>query len=357
MPVAGAVVNNASLVFNSGGTVTLNGAISGSGTLTKNGSGTVIIGGNNSYNGATNVGGYDVGSGTLRVTNSNALGSSAVTIGGHNTCTSRLEFDGGSGSGGLTISNAITLSGRSDGTTPGINLAPHIINLAGNNSITTAISMALNGSDYIIQSDAGKLTLNSITNNSGNANTRYVYLQGVGEGLVQGTIGNGTGTGAVNLIKDGAGMWTLSALNTYSGDTTVNGGTLTIAGGIDQTGTSLIDIQSGTAVLETVNVNKTNLNINTAALATFEVVNGTHTVGAISGSGTTQIDAGASLTVASIYQDTLIFGSGAKLNIQAIPGGLQGNTIAPVPEPSTLVLFGIGALGLIASAWRHRIWA
>ena len=35
LPVAGAVANNASLTFNSSGTVTLNGAISGAGTLTK----------------------------------------------------------------------------------------------------------------------------------------------------------------------------------------------------------------------------------------------------------------------------------------------------------------------------------
>ncbi len=55
LPVAGAVVNNASLTFNSSGTVTLNGAISGAGTLTKNGSGTVVLGGNSSYTGATNV--------------------------------------------------------------------------------------------------------------------------------------------------------------------------------------------------------------------------------------------------------------------------------------------------------------
>ena len=174
---------------------------------------------------------------------------------------------------------------------------------------------------------AGGATLDTQTNNITMANP----------------IGN-SGTGG--LTKLGSGTLTLNALNTYSGDTTINGGTLEIAGGIDPSGTSLIDVQSGTAVLKTVNVNKTNLNINTAALATFEVVNGSHTVGAISGSGTTQVDAGASLTVQSISQSTLTLGSGATLNIQTIPGGLQGNTIAPVPEPGTWALLATACLAL-----------
>jgi hypothetical protein len=106
--------------------------------------------------------------------------------------------------------------------------------------------------------------------------------------------------------------------------------------------------------LKNVNVNKTNLNIDTAALATFEIVNGSHVVGAISGGGTTQIDAGASLTVLSISQNTLIMASGAKLAIQPIPGGFQGYQIVPVPEPSTLVLLGINAVSLFAYSWRRR---
>ena len=153
------------------------------------------------------------------------------------------------------------------------------------------------------------------------------------------------------LIKYGPGTLTLSALNSYTGDTTVKGGTLEIAGGIDPSGTSLIDIQSGTAVLK--NMNKTNLNINTAALATFELVNGTHAVGTISGSGTTQVDAGASLTAQSVNQGTLTLGIGARVTIQPIPGGPLGGTIAPVPEPSSFVLLGMSTISLFVYALRR----
>jgi autotransporter-associated beta strand protein len=155
------------------------------------------------------------------------------------------------------------------------------------------------------------------------------------------------GTGG--LIKMGSGMLTLNAPNTYSGNTTVNGGILEIAGGIGPSGTSLIDVQSGTAILKTVNVSKTNLNVDTAESAIFEVASGTHDIGIINGSGTTQVDGGATLTATSIVENTLIIGSGGTVVIRAIPGGLLGGEIAPVPEPSSLVIL-IGALILMMAA-------
>lgn len=172
----------------------------------------------------------------------------------------------------------------------------------------------------------------SLTGDGGNANIDTASYAVTLSGILSGTGG---------LNKLGTGTLTLSRKETYGGDTTVNGGILAIVGGIDPSGTSLIDVQSGTAVLETVNVNKTNLNINTAPLATFEVVNGTHSVGSISGSGITQVDAGASLSAQSINQGTLTIGSGSIV------------TILPIPEPSTFVLLS-GAFIAAICVWARK---
>jgi autotransporter-associated beta strand protein len=169
-----------------------------------------------------------------------------------------------------------------------------------------------------------------------------------GEGSYSGVL-----SGAGGIRKSGSGTFTLNAQISYSGDTIVNGGTLEIAGGIDPSGTSLIDVQSGRFVLKTVSVSKPDLDINTAASATFEVGSGTHEVGVIDGNGITQVDNGASLTAVSIYQDTLTIGSGAKVIIRPISGEPLSSTLAPVPEPSTLV-FLAGALILLALGWIRK---
>jgi hypothetical protein len=128
----------------------------------------------NYYTGTTKVGVDDGVIGYLRIKDSSALGTGTVLItGGSNT--GRLEFDGASASGGgITITNPITLDGRRD--TDNLALAPHILNVSGNNTITTDISGQVWGNQYLFQSDAGKLTLGNIINNSANALARFVYL-------------------------------------------------------------------------------------------------------------------------------------------------------------------------------------
>jgi autotransporter-associated beta strand protein len=252
------------------------------------------------------------GSGTLNQT------------GGTNTCRINLGFNSGSSgayylNGGTLITKSIF---KGSGATA-FYFGGGTLQASG--TFTCSLPMTLTG-------DGGNANFDT----AGNYVTLSAILSGDG-----------------GLNKLGSGTLTLSSKETYAGNTTVNGGTLAIAGGIDPNGTSLIDVQSGTAALKTVNVNKTNLNINTAALAKFEVVNGMHTVGAISGSGITQVDAGASLTAQSISQGTLTIGSGATLTIQAIPSGPLGNPITPVPETSTLILLS-AAFILAISTWARK---
>jgi autotransporter-associated beta strand protein len=162
------------------------------------------------------------------------------------------------------------------------------------------------------------------------------------------------GTGG--LIKQGSGTLTLNALNSYSGSTTVNGGILQIAGGIDPGGTSLIDVRSGTAVLKTINVGKANLYVDTADTAIFEVADGVHEIGAINGSGSTLVDSGAALTAASIFQNTLTIGSGGMVVIRAIAGGPSSGEISPVPEPSALVMLAAVFILAAITGVKKRLW-
>jgi hypothetical protein len=135
-----------------------------------------------------------------------------------------------------------------------------------------------------------------------------------------------TGTGG--LVKRGDGVLTLSRPSSggakiyYSGNTVVQGGILEIAAGIAPTGTSLLDIESGEAILKNISVNKSNLNIVTTPMALFDVESGVHVVGTISGGGTTRVLGLARLTALSISQDSLVI------------GGFPSSAAAAVPEPS-----------------------
>jgi autotransporter-associated beta strand protein len=139
---------------------------------------------------------------------------------------------------------------------------------------------------------------------------------------------------ATNLTKTGAGMLTLTgADNNYTGSTIIEAGTLALAGNGQIHPLSTIDND-----------------------ATFLIADdiASHTLGTITGMGTTQLNDGAQLTATSIVQGTLTLGIGARVTIQPIPGGPLGDTIAPVPEPSTFMLLSIGIIGCIFYGWRQR---
>ena len=73
----------------------------------------------------------------------------------------------------------------------------------------------------------------------------------------------------------------------------------------------------------------------------------------ISGGGTTLIDSGASLSVASVFQDTLTVQNGATLTIRPIAGGPLGSESTAVPEPSLFILIA-GAFVLPAFSWAKK---
>ena len=88
----------------------------------------------------------------------------------------------------------------------------------------------------------------------------------------------------------------------------------------------------------------------------FDVLDGHHQVGNITGNGSVAVENDTALTAQSIKTGTLTIGAGATVTITPISGGpLAGQTgLTAVPEPSTLVMLSLAALVGLFSMYRNK---
>ena len=184
--------------------------INGGGDLSKNGNGNLVISGNNTFTGGMNLFG-----GEVKITNSGSFGIGPknlnIQVGAY------VNLDGTAGD--LSLSSGITM------TTAGLAL----LNSAGNNTVNGDISIIAGSAITEVTSDGGSLNLAGNIS-AGVASSRNLQLSGISTGTnsVSGAISNGLGT--LSLIKTGPGNWALtSASNTYTGNTSINEGTLSVA--------------------------------------------------------------------------------------------------------------------------------
>lgn len=276
--------NGGTLETASSTTLTLDGVISGSSsaTLAKTGAGTLTINATNTFSGL-----YDVSDGTLKIGTGNTLDADATvnldetgaildlsaeseefgiltgtgrvklddaTIGlGHDSAGADFTFDGIIGetddTGGLTKSGNgnLTLTGTSvyrgntiiDGGTLTLS------NDGGNTLRASSHVIINNGSELALEDSedlGGELTLNS-----GSITGPGAFTSAVGFNVVSGTVSASLGgTGSVGLTKSGSGTVTLSAANTYTGDTTVTAGTLQLGANERIADTSDLVVNGGT---------------------------------------------------------------------------------------------------------------
>jgi fibronectin-binding autotransporter adhesin len=242
---------NAATFHTNGNAITLSGALSGSGGLNKSGAGTLTLSGVNTYTGATTVDG-----GTLLVTGSGQVypgtpqanvGTFTINSGG------TLQVTGGgqiyknlsdNKSGALTVNSGGTLVIENWALSSTASLG-YLYFAAGNivvnggtiRTIGTSNATDNNGGGRTFTIGAAGATLESanagqtwsiVKYNSPDSyplvsNGGTLTLTGIGNGLIAKDI---PGTGG--LIKSGAGTWTLTGGNTYTGGTTVNEGTLNL---------------------------------------------------------------------------------------------------------------------------------
>ncbi len=176
--------------------------------LQKTGAGVLVLSGPNTYTGKTSI-----SNGILSVASLNKVsgGATSSNLGAPTTVANgTIDF------GSTTTTGQLTYTGTGETT-------DRVINLAG----TT-------GGRIIDQSGTGLLKFTSDFTATG-VGSKTLTLQGstAGTGEISGKIvDNLTGTNNTSVTKGGTSTWTLSGNNTYSGATTVNGGTLFVSGSL-----------------------------------------------------------------------------------------------------------------------------
>ena len=229
------IASGATLNFNNGAAQTIAGTISGAGTLAKNSANILTLSGTNTYTGPTTI-----TTGIINAGSASAFGSnSAVTVNG------MLDLKGYSNSiGSLAGSGFVTSSSAAATLTTG-----------ADNSSTTFSGVIQYGSGgmSLTKVGSGTLTLTVGQHYSGSFNVNGGTLE-LNDSLRSGMGGmaiaiasgatlnyNSAYLGTVTSIISGAGTLvknnitttlTLSGVNTYSGGTSVNGGTLEVTGSL-----------------------------------------------------------------------------------------------------------------------------
>lgn len=344
-------------------TATINSEITGSGGIDKTDIGTLVLNGNNTYRGGTTVGG-----GVLQVNGDQNLGAAGTGI----------TLDGGTFRYGeaFDTSRAWTLSG--DGGT---------IDTNGND---VSLLSAVSGSGGLSKAGNGMLTLTK--------DSRYTGLTTIRNGTLQ--LGNGGSTGSAtgnilnldtlvvnrnntldlngiisgtgDFVQRGSGTTVLNGLNSWSGYTLVENGTL-LAGGVSRLSAKSTHIVSQNATLDTGGRNQTvanlvnqgTVNLRGGNVGSTLTVNGNyvgmdgtikiaaqqHSPGVadklvINGgkaTGTTRLD----IDVSQLGEPTT--GDGIMV-VQALNG-------ATTTAQTTKDAFNIGTDKLIAGAWQYQLFA
>ena len=251
---------NGNLVFNRSNTVTQGtdfsaAAITGSGGLTQAGGGTLVLSASNAYSGGTTL-----AAGLVQVSGSASLGTGNLTLGGGALASggatayalaNPLVIGTGGTLGSATNNGALTFSAAS-GTITTANPT-----LTVNSLVTIAGAIGDNGAGYgFTKAGAGLLIMGGANNYSGattiSGGTLSLTgsLTGTAIGPSGGTFSEGpsgviSGSASLNL---GGGLATLAGTNTYTGATTVSGGTLLLSSG-GGLGATAVSVKGGGTLL------------------------------------------------------------------------------------------------------------
>jgi len=350
-------------VTTASGTLSINGSVTGGG-LTKSGAGTLVLAGSNSYSGSTTVtagslrlqGGAAIpDAGALILSNSAGV---AVSIQNSETIGS---LQGGGLSGGavslaanatLTVAEtgnqtfAGTISGAGNFTKSGAGTltlsntmnATGAILISGGTLATGAADIFSSSASIIANSATLKLggnqTLSGFSGNSSGLDLSS-YALTITSGTIGGLIAGTNGT----LIKNGAsGFSIFSTANTFSGQTILNAGSITVLNTGRHFGNSTVTINNGTLTIGSSLPTTTNI-------SNLVVVSGTIQSG---GNASNALTSNGSITVQSGTISLPILGAATLSKQSAGVFVLSGNNTysgGTTVSAGTLRLSGNGTLG------------
>jgi autotransporter-associated beta strand protein len=323
--------------FNETGDLAISGAISGTGTLTAYNLGTLTLSGANTFDGPVNI--YNA---TIKAAALDNLGAGT-----------EINFDGGVLQfDGVFDPSVRTMTFLSGGATLDTQ----------DNDITLANIIGNNGAGGLTKLGAGTLTLTSFNTFTGAVNFN--------EGLIKAAVLNNLGTGSA-LNFDGGGLQfdgvfdiSLRSVTFLAGGATLdtqdnniilgsgigNGG----AGGLTKNGAGTLQCTGEVSYDGATVINEGVLKINN---------NLTTALHDISGDGALTVDGASTvLSADTINVSALTVGEGAKIIINAIFSSSSSSgsagfvtigssaSLQGLPEPSAVVLLGIGVVALLAYA-------
>lgn len=242
--IVGNVVNHGALVFDRSDAVSFAGVISGSGSLGQSGAGTLTLTGAETYTGSTAI-----NAGTLALSGNGSIASSSGVGVAHGASFDISAASNGasiaslSGGGSVNLGNQILTLTQASGNfggvisgNGGVTLASGTQTLSGANTYTGSTTIDSNATLTLAGSLAsGSVIDHGVLNVSANAAGASMANLG-GDGVVvlgsTLTLGSGSFSGTIKgtgtLVLTG-GDTTLTGVNTYSGGTAIDNGTLSVA--------------------------------------------------------------------------------------------------------------------------------
>ncbi|EHB9230405.1 fibronectin-binding autotransporter adhesin ShdA [Salmonella enterica subsp. enterica serovar 6,7,14:k:-] len=375
------IAENATLALSQG---TLDNNVTGEGQIVKSGSDELIVTGDNTYSGGTTISG-----GTLTADHADSLGTGAVANSGvlqvgEGELENTLSGSGSlvkTGTGELTLSGDNTYSGGTT-ITGGTLTADHADSLGSGDIDNSGVlkvgegdlENTLSGSGSLVKTGTGELTLSGGNDYSGGTTiiggtltADHADSLGIGAVANSGVLQVGEGelentlSGSGSLVKTGTGELTLSGDNSYSGGTTIIGGTLT-ADHADSLGTGAVansgvlqvgegelkNTLSGTGSLVKIGTGELTLNGDNDYSGGTTITGGTLIAASVNALGSGDIDNSGVLQVGEGELKNTLFGSGSLVKTGTGELTLSGdNTYSGGTTISggTLIAANVNALG------------